>query len=319
MMLQEHSLHKDTMRSAHTTDFIRARYGGVWPRVARRCPDPRTIVHVLHRASRHHSVEPSSHPLLLHDDHDGAGQGLGPPSSPTAAGKNLAHLRHHNSSLGPPATLVSLLGPCSQSRRRRGWCCPAAAVQARRLPAPLRLLHLTLQAARAAHDLIGSVDHAAAEPPTTAVVLQLHITLGAVAARLHQGPNLITKHDLEPLVLSLVLAPLATGATREGNSPSGSARHQAASRWATSRRDGLQSTIPIAFGLRPPTGTSTTSRWCPGPRARGRRARLLGAAPARPFPTRAHRRLGRCLRRLHRLRGARLSEEREHVVVVRLG
>jgi cation:H+ antiporter len=92
------------------------------------------------------------------------------------------------------------------------------------------------------------------EPPTVAIVLQLAIGLGAIVggAHLFVEELLTVAADLgiEPLVLSLVLAPLATELPEKANSLF----------WIKDGKDSLalgnitgamvfQSTIPIAFGL----------------------------------------------------------------------
>jgi len=92
------------------------------------------------------------------------------------------------------------------------------------------------------------------EPPTVAIVLQLAIGLGAIVGGAHLFvEELITVAEhlgIEPLVLSLVLAPLATELPEKANSFF----------WIKDGKDSLalgnitgamvfQSTIPIAFGL----------------------------------------------------------------------
>ena len=143
--------------------------------------------------------------------------------------------------------------------------------------------------------------------------LQLLVGLGAIVGGAHLFvEELLTVADdvgVEPLVLSLVLAPLATELPEKANSFF----------WVREGKDSLalgnitgamvfQSTIPVAFGL-------ALTDWdldrfavvSDRPRARRRRARLLGAAAAGAVRGAADHDLDGAVRRLHRVRRARLS------------
>ena len=167
-------------------------------------------------------------------------------------------------------------------------------------------------------------------PPGITVGIQLVVGLGAIVGGAHlfveELLHVAEQIGIEPLVLSLVLAPLATELPEKANSFF----------WVKDGKDSLalgnitgamvfQSTIPIAVGL-------ALTEWdldkfatlVRRPRPRRRRGRLLGAAPARPLRALADPDLVGALRRLHRLRRRRLRSSREpasaarHLVVVRL-
>jgi cation:H+ antiporter len=157
------------------------------------------------------------------------------------------------------------------------------------------------------------------EPPGATVVLQLIVGLAAIVGGAHlfveELIHVAESIGLEPLVLSLVLAPLATELPEKANSFF----------WVKDGKDSLalgnitgamvfQSTIPIAAG--PQQLRDRLRR----PRAGRRRGRLLGASTTAPVRARPDLDLVGAVRRLHRLRRRRLSVRQgpEHLVVVRL-
>ena len=154
------------------------------------------------------------------------------------------------------------------------------------------------------------------EPPTGAIVLQLVIGLGAIVGGAHlfveELVTVAADVGIEPLVLSLVLAPLATELPEKANSFF----------WVKDGKDSLalgnitgamvfQSTIPIAFGLALTEWDLDKFAVVSGALglAGGALAywalRLRGRFEALPITIWAG-----AVRRLHRLRRARLSELR---------
>ena len=107
------------------------------------------------------------------------------------------------------------------------------------------------------------------DPPTCPVVVQLVVGLAAIVGGAHlfveELINVAEEVGIEPLVLSLVLAPLATELPEKANTSSGSARARTASRsatspgrWSSSRRSRSPSASPS------PTGSSTSTRCVSG-------------------------------------------------------
>ena len=164
------------------------------------------------------------------------------------------------------------------------------------------------------------------DPPGATVVIQLIIGLAAIVGGAHlfveELIHVAESIGLEPLVLSLVLAPLATELPEKANSFF----------WVKDGKDSLalgnitgamvfQSTIPIAAGL-------LITDWdleqlrdrLRRARPRRRRCRLLGAATSAPVRAHPDLDLVGAVRDLHRLRRRRLNvrQGREDLVVVRL-
>ena len=119
--------------------------------------------------------------------------------------------------------------------------------------------------------------------------LQLLVGLGAMVGGAHLFVEELLKvaEDLgvEAIVLSLILAPLATELPEKVEQLLLGARRQG--RLALGNITGamvFQSTIPVAIGLRlHRVGPERQRRRLRRPRAGRRRARLLGTAPARPL------------------------------------
>ena len=124
------------------------------------------------------------------------------------------------------------------------------------------------------------------DPPGATVVIQLIVGLVAIVGGAHlfveELLHVAESIGIEPLVLSLVLAPLATELPEKANSFF----------WVKDGKDSLalgnitgamvfQSTIPIAVGLAAHrVGPRPLRDRLRRPRPRRRRRRLLGAAPA---------------------------------------
>ena len=149
------------------------------------------------------------------------------------------------------------------------------------------------------------------------IVIQLVVGLGAIVGGAHL------------FVEELITSPRTSGSSRWCSRwcsrrwrPS-CPRRRTASSGSSDGKDSLalgnitgamvfQSTIPIAVGLALTDWDLDQLRGrLRRPRPRRRRDRLLGAAPARPLRAAADRDLVGALRRLHRLRGARLSAASE--------